>query len=289
MAKKRIVNSLGSVFTTDVAERISNQFDSEHDIRDTFTFRIMCGIAGKSDDTVRAAIMLAMKKANSKKSNVKVRFTQEFASNRAEEFLKLAKTVQLENEARILEIRNSLSEEDKANGKKIAFQNYANMIAKGYLSSSVKDTTIAAGLRATGDWYVPDTAVFTLDLDFAGISEKNSGLNLEKQIEITSSDGTKYEAYRIITTVAGSKSCPVTVSNKDQMADMLYDIMTIYDRIFRNVDGSDMDQLFEALENFVAEYRVHSNTELVDTRLTEEEKKAAEEWANKAINWLRIN
>lgn len=289
MAKKRIVNSLGSVFTTDVAERISNQFDHAHDIRDTFTFRIMCGITGKSDDTVRAAIMLAMKKANSKKSNVKVRFTQDFASDHMEEFLQLAKTVQLENEARILEIRESLSEEDKANGRKIAFQNYANMIARGYLASSVKDTTIAAGLRATGDWYIPETAVFTLDLDFAGITEKNSGLNLEKQIEITSSDGTKYDAYRVITTVAGSKSCPVTVSNKDKMADMLYDIMMAYDRVFKNVDGADMEQLFEALKEFVSEYRVHSNTELVDTRLTEEEKKAAEDWANRAVNWLRNN
>lgn len=289
MAKKRIVNSLGSVFTTDVAERISNQFDHAHDIRDTFTFRIMCGITGKSDDTVRAAIMLAMKKANSKKSNVKVRFTQDFASDRMEEFLQLAKTVQLENEARILEIRESLSEEDKANGRKIAFQNYANMIARGYLSSSVKDTTIAAGLRATGDWYIPETAVFTLDLDFAGITEKNSGLNLEKQIEITSSDGTKYDAYRVITTVAGSKSCPVTVSNKDKMADMLYDIMMAYDRVFKNVDGADMEQLFEALKEFVSEYRIHSNTELVDTRLTDEEKKAAEDWANRAVNWLRNN
>lgn len=289
MAKKRIVNSLGNVFTTDVAERISNQFDHAHDIRDTFTFRIMCGITGKSDDTVRAAIMLAMKKANSKKSNVKVRFTQEFANDHMEEFLQLAKTVQLENEARILEIRESLNDEDKANGRRIAFQNYANMIARGYLASSVKDSTIAAGLRATGDWYVPETAVFTLDLDFAGITEKNSGLNLEKQIEITSSDGTKYDAYRVITTVAGSKSCPVTVSNKDKMADMLYDIMIAYDRVFKNVDGADMEQLFEALKEFVSEYRIHSNTELVDTRLTEEEKKAAEEWANKAVNWLRNN
>lgn len=289
MANKKIVTSNKGSFETNVADRMSTQFDQKHDVKDTFTLRIMSSMRGKSDDAVRAAIMLAMKKSNSKSANVKVRFTQEYAQEHMEELLALAKLIQLENEARIYEMRNYLSEEAKASGKKIAMQNYAHMTARSRCSSSVKDDTLNLALRSTGSWYIPETAVFHLGLDFVGLSSDKSGFNIEKKIDVTDSNGDDSEAYRVITEVGGAKSCPITETNKDAMADMLYDILVAYDTAFKNVDGSDMSQLLQGLTDFVKWYRVHSNSALVDTSLSQSEKAEAEAWADRAIKWIATN
>lgn len=289
MANKKIINSVGESYETDVAERMSSQFDKKYDVRDTFTLRMLSGIRGKSDDAVRQAVMMAMKKARATSANVKVRFTRPYAEEHMEELVELAKLIQLEDEARILEMRTKLSEEDQKNGKIIAFQNYAMMVMKSHLSSSVKDDTMSTALRATGNWYTPNTSVFTLTLDFAGLTPEKFGYNLEKEISVIDSNGVESTAYRIITEVGGAKSCPVNEANKDAMVDMLYAILKLYDDHFKTVDGSDMDQVLNALKNYVRDYRIHSNTELVDTKLTDSEKKEAEEWAIRAEAWIQNN
>lgn len=289
MANKKIRNSKGEVFETDVAARMSQEFDREYDVRNTFTFRMICNMTGCRDDAVRTAIMLAMKRAGSNSSNVKIRFTMEFAVEHMDEIIALAKTVQLENEARILEVRKKLSTNEQKNGKRIALQNYALMILRSNVTSTVSDDNLNLALKKTGNWYTPDSAVFNLKLDFAGVTSESSGLNLEKEIDVTDSDGMSGSAFRVITEVGGMKSCPVSNSNKNEMSDMLFDILKAYAECFKDVKGSDMDKLLEALKNFVGKYRTHDNTGLIDTRLTEEEKKKAKLWAESAHTWLIEN
>lgn len=286
MAKKMIRNSKGEEFKTQTSERISTEFDKTHDVRDTFTFRMINNIKGIKDDTVRLALMMVLKKAGTTSSNIKIRFTQGFADQHFEEFVTLAKDVQKENEARIKEVREGLSETDKKNGKRIAFQNYALMQLKSMVVSTVSEENLNLALSNTGSWFTPDSAVFTLKLDFAGVTPEKSGLRLEKQIEVTDSNGISDTAYRIITEVGGMKSCPVTAANKDKMADMLYDILKLYDECFKDVKGDDMNALLEALKKYVAAYRVHDNAELEDTRLSSKEKADAKAWADKARLWL---
>lgn len=286
MAKKIIRNSKGEEFKTLTSERISMEFDKTNDVRDTFTFRMINNIRGIKDDTVRLAIAMALKKAGSSSSNIKIRFTQSFADQHFEELVTLAKTVQLENEARIKEVREGLSETDKKNGKKIAYQNYTLMLLKSMVVSTVSEENLNLALSNTGNWFTPDSAVFTLKLDFAGVTPERSGLKLEKEIEVTDSNGVSDVAYRIITEIGGMRSCPVTAANKDKMADMLFDILKLYDDTFKDVKGNDMNALLTALKAYVAAYRKHDNTELEDTRLSSKEKADAKAWADKARLWL---
>lgn len=286
MAKKIIRNSQGEEFKTQTSERISTEFDRTHDVRDTFTFRMINNIKGIKDDTVRLAIAMVLKRAGASSSNIKIRFTQSFANAHFEDFVSLAKTVQLENEARIIEVREGLSEADKKNGKRIAYQNYALMLLKSMVVSTVSEENLNLALSNTGSWFTPDSAVFTLKLDFAGVTPEKSGLRLEKEIEVTDSNGVSDTAYRIITEVGGMKSCPVTAANKDKMADMLFDILKLYDESFKDVKGDKMDDLLEALKKYVAAYRKHDNKELEDTRLSTKEKADAKAWAEKARLWL---
>lgn len=286
MANKKVRNSQGEQYETNTAERISNEFDKVFDVRDTFTLRIMCNMQGCKDDSVKSAIMLALKQSGSSSANVKVRFTRDFALEHFDEIYQVAKEIQLENEARIYEVRSHLSSDEQENGKKIAFQNYALMLLKSMVPSTVSEDNFNLALRNTGSWYTPDNAVFNLKLDFVGLSQIKSGLNLEKEISVTDSSGDEKSAFRVITEVGGMRSCPISDSNKNHMADMLYDILVSYDLHFKNTVGSDMNQLLNSLKTFCREYRKHDNKELMDTRLSDDDKKKAENWAKDAYEWL---
>lgn len=286
MAFKRTANSKGEIFITDTAQKISQAFDKKYDVRNTFTFRIMSNIQGEGEEAVRAAVLLAMKKAGAKSANIKVRFTMPYAEEHLDDLTEIAKTIQLENEARIQQVRESLSDEEKKMGRVIAYQNYAHMLIKDILPSTVSDTNIQTAMKNTGTWYTPEGAVFNLKLDFVGLTDYNAGLDLEKQITVTNSEGKVSTAFRAITEVGGMKSCPVTINNKNEMADMLYSIITTYDKTFKDIDGANMDQLLNSLKKFTNEYRQHDNETLIDTKLSEEEKAQAQEWCLKAIDWM---